>query len=80
MAVMRDNYCTASVQVLHHFCLIQVTLTRHPYRVHTSLAGDVMLHETYTSCIRPDGIYAGKTIKPGDVIELQRGGTGMYQT
>ena len=39
-----------------------------------------MLHETYTSCIRPDGIYEGKTVKPGDVIELQRGGTGMYQT
>ena len=36
-----------------------------------------MLHETYTSCIKPDGIYEGKTIKASDVIELQRGGTGM---
>ena len=40
-------------------------------------AGDIMLHETYTSCIKPDGIYEGKTIKQSDVIELQRGGTGM---
>ena len=40
-------------------------------------AGDVMLHETYMSCIKPDGIYEGKTIKPSDVIELQRGGTGV---
>ena len=36
-----------------------------------------MLHETYTSCIKPDGIYEGKTIKASDVIELQRGGTGV---
>lgn len=41
-----------------------------------SSAGDVMLHETYTNCIKPDGVYKEKTIKPGDVIELQRGGTG----
>lgn len=40
-------------------------------------AGDVMLHETYTSCIKPDGVYEGKPIKPSNVIELQRGGTGL---
>ena len=45
-----------------------------------AFAGDVMLHETYTSCIKPDGIYEGKTIKASDVIELQRGGTGMCQS
>lgn len=47
------------------------------HEMQTMRAGDVMLHETYTSCIRPDGVYEGKTLKPGDVIELQRGGTGM---
>ena len=35
-----------------------------------------MLHETYTNCIKADGVYEGKTVKAGDVIELQRGGTG----
>ncbi|CAL8463350.1 g2884 [Coccomyxa elongata] len=39
--------------------------------------GDVMLKETYKSCVQPEGMYNGVTIKDGDVIELKRGGTGF---
>ncbi|KAK9815795.1 hypothetical protein WJX72_009551 [[Myrmecia] bisecta] len=39
--------------------------------------GDVMLHDTYQRCVRPDGRYDGVRIKEADVIELQRGGTGF---
>lgn len=36
-----------------------------------------MLKETYKSCVQPEGVYNGKVIKEGDVIELQKGGTGF---
>ena len=36
-----------------------------------------MLKETYTKLIKPEGVYNGKKIKEGDVIELQTGGTGF---
>jgi nitric oxide synthase-interacting protein len=42
-----------------------------------SRAGDVMLKETYKSCVQPEGMYNGVAIKQGDVIELKRGGTGF---
>jgi hypothetical protein len=40
-------------------------------------AGDVVLKETWEKCIRPDGHYGGKDVGEGDVLELQRGGTGF---
>jgi hypothetical protein len=39
--------------------------------------GDVVLKETWEKCIRPDGHYGGKDVGEGDVLELQRGGTGF---
>lgn len=39
--------------------------------------GDVMLHETYQTCVKPEGQYNGVRVKEKDVIELQRGGTGF---
>ena len=34
-------------------------------------AGDVVLKETYDKCIKPDGVWKGKTLHKGDVIELE---------
>lgn len=39
-------------------------------------AGDVVLHETWKSCIAPEGHFNGAKLRDRDVIELQRGGTG----
>ncbi|DBA91103.1 hypothetical protein WJX77_006701 [Trebouxia sp. C0004] len=39
--------------------------------------GDVMLSETYKSCVKPDGKYNGHKIKHKDAIELKKGGTGF---
>lgn len=37
----------------------------------------MLLYDTYTRCVKPDGHYEGKRIKEKDVVELQRGGTGF---
>ncbi|KAG1658385.1 hypothetical protein FOA52_010063 [Chlamydomonas sp. UWO 241] len=39
--------------------------------------GDVMLKDTYTKLVKPDGVFNGKRIKDSDVIDLQTGGTGF---
>ncbi|KAK9832517.1 hypothetical protein WJX81_004354 [Elliptochloris bilobata] len=39
--------------------------------------GDVVLHETWKSCIAPEGHYNGIRVREKDVVELQRGGTGF---
>ena len=36
-----------------------------------------MTYESYKSCVAPEGIYNGTQIREGDVITLQRGGTGF---
>ncbi|KAL4451668.1 hypothetical protein ABPG75_007330 [Micractinium tetrahymenae] len=41
--------------------------------------GDVVLQETWDKCIKPDGHYGGKEVTEGDVLELQRGGTGFAE-
>ncbi len=41
------------------------------------IVGDVMLSETYKSCVKPDGNYNGYKIKDKDAIELKKGGTGF---
>ncbi len=40
-------------------------------------AGDVVLHETWKSCIAPEGHFNGVELGARDVVELQRGGTGF---
>ena len=39
--------------------------------------GDVVLKETYETCVKPEGSYGGVAVAPEDVLELQRGGTGF---
>ncbi|KAK9847790.1 hypothetical protein WJX84_006659 [Apatococcus fuscideae] len=39
--------------------------------------GDVMLKESYDRCVEPEGHFNGMKLGKGDVIELQRGGTGF---
>ncbi|KAK9800268.1 hypothetical protein WJX73_010818 [Symbiochloris irregularis] len=39
--------------------------------------GDVMQRDSYDSCVKPDGVYNGFKIRPKDVVELRRGGTGF---
>lgn len=36
-----------------------------------------MLHETYRTCVKPEGRYDGVRLRDKDVIELRRGGTGF---
>ena len=40
-------------------------------------AGDVVLWETYEKYIKPEGEYEGTKLSEGDVLELQKGGTGF---
>lgn len=39
--------------------------------------GDVVLHETWKSCIKPEGQYGGAEVGDDEIVELQRGGTGF---
>jgi nitric oxide synthase-interacting protein len=41
--------------------------------------GDVLLEDTYTKCVKPDGVFGNppKKIKEKDVIKMQGGGTGF---
>ncbi len=52
--------------------------TPHPTHTRTP-AGDVVLKETWEKCIKPDRHYGGKEVGEGDVLELQRGGTGFAE-
>lgn len=55
----------------------QDTFTNASSLVVLKPTGDIMLSETYKSCVKPDGHYNGKTIKDKDAIELKKGGTGF---
>lgn len=37
----------------------------------------MVLKETYDLCIKPDGAFNGKTLRKGDVVDLEGGGTGF---
>lgn len=39
--------------------------------------GDVVMKQTYEKCVKPDGIFDGRTIRAKDVINLKSGGTGF---
>ena len=40
-------------------------------------AGDVLTKESYDKCVKPEGHWNGIKLRKGDVIDLQRGGTGF---
>lgn len=57
-------------------------VTRDPFTNASRLmllkpTGDVVLKETWETCIRPEGSYGGQAVTDDDVLELQRGGTGF---
>lgn len=39
--------------------------------------GDVLLEETYKTCVKPEGRFEGIKVREKDVIKLQGGGTGF---
>lgn len=39
--------------------------------------GDVVLEDTYKTCIKPEGEFKGKRVSEKDVIKLLTGGTGF---
>lgn len=53
------------------------TLTNKHRLVLLKATGDVMLEETYRTCVKPEGSFGGATIREKEVIKLQRGGTGF---
>eukprot|EP00887_Chlorella_sp_A99_P001825 scaffold19.g1825.t1 len=59
-------------------------ITRDPFTNASRLVvlkttGDVFLKETWEKCVLPDGHYGGAPVAEGDVMELQRGGTGFAE-
>uniref|UniRef100_A0A7R9YV45 Nitric oxide synthase-interacting protein zinc-finger domain-containing protein n=1 Tax=Chlamydomonas euryale TaxID=1486919 RepID=A0A7R9YV45_9CHLO len=52
-------------------------LTNHSKLVVIKTTGDVVLKETYSKLIKPDGVMNGKKVRESDVVELQTGGTGF---
>ncbi|GAX79246.1 hypothetical protein CEUSTIGMA_g6686.t1 [Chlamydomonas eustigma] len=57
--------------------LTKDTFTNATKLVVIKTSGDVLLKETYTKLVKPEGVFNGKKVKESDVVELQTGGTGF---